>query len=107
MYTLLENRLWLHNIVSSLHGFVCMCLLMGLCAGVRILPQPWAPKIGISYWYHIMLVKEYLVVQIYWYHIVMSNVSCILMSRLYCKWSLETMDEDQQNWKEMASTDKD
>ena len=30
-----------------------------------------------------------------------------LMSCLYCKWSLETMDEDQQNWKEMASTDKD
>ena len=22
---------------------------------------------------------------------------------LYCKWSLETMDEHQQNWKEMAN----
>ena len=40
MYTLLENRLWLHNSVSGLHGSMCMCLLMGLCAGVRILPQP-------------------------------------------------------------------
>jgi len=38
MYTLLENRLWLHSFVSGLHGFVCMCLLKGLCAGVRILP---------------------------------------------------------------------
>ena len=27
-----------------------------------------------------------------------------LMSCLYCKWSLETMDEDQQNWKEMTNT---
>ena len=26
-----------------------------------------------------------------------------LMSCLYCKWSLETMDEDQQNWKEMTN----
>ena len=26
------------------------------------------------------------------------------MSCLYCKWSLETMDEDQYNWKEMANT---
>jgi len=25
------------------------------------------------------------------------------MSRLYCKWSLETMGEHQQNWKEMAN----
>ena len=38
MYTRLENRLWLHNFVFGLHGFVCMCLLMGLCVGVRILP---------------------------------------------------------------------
>ena len=37
MYTRLENRLWLHNFVYGLHGSVCMCLLMGLCAGVRIL----------------------------------------------------------------------
>ena len=27
-----------------------------------------------------------------------------LMSCLYCKWSLETMDEHQQNWKEMTNT---
>ena len=40
MYTQLENRFWLHNFVSGLHGSMCMCLLMGLCAGVRILPQP-------------------------------------------------------------------
>ena len=26
-----------------------------------------------------------------------------LMSCLYCKWSLETMDEHQQNWKEMTN----
>ena len=26
------------------------------------------------------------------------------MSCLYYKWSLETMDEHQQNWKEMANT---
>ena len=26
------------------------------------------------------------------------------MSCLYCKWSLETMDEHQQNWKEMTNT---
>ena len=25
------------------------------------------------------------------------------MSCLYCKWNLETMDEHQQNWKEMAN----
>ena len=34
----------------------------------------------------------------------MSNVSCILMSCLYYKWSLETMDEHQQNWMEMTLT---
>ena len=34
----------------------------------------------------------------------MSNVSCILMSSLYCKWSLEMMDEHLQNGKEMANT---
>ena len=33
MYTQLENRFWLHNFVSGLHGSMCMCLLMGLCAG--------------------------------------------------------------------------
>ena len=27
-----------------------------------------------------------------------------LMSCLYCKWSLETMNANQQNWKEMAKT---
>ena len=37
MYILLENRLWLHNFVYGLHGSMCMCLLMGLCAGVRIM----------------------------------------------------------------------
>ena len=40
MYTLLENRLWLHSFVSGLHGSVCMCLLIGLCASVRIPPRP-------------------------------------------------------------------
>ena len=28
-----------------------------------------------------------------------------LMSCLYCKWSLETMDEDQQNWKKKQVND--
>ena len=36
----------------------------------------------------------------------MSNVLGILVSCLYCKWSLEMMDEHQQNWKEMALTIK-
>ena len=33
----------------------------------------------------------------------MSNVLGILVSCLYCKWSLEMMDEHQLNWKEMAN----
>ena len=36
----------------------------------------------------------------------MSNVLGILVSCLYCKWSLEMMDEHQHNWKEMALTIK-
>ena len=36
MYTPLENRLWLHSFVSGLNGSMCMCLLIGLCAGVII-----------------------------------------------------------------------
>ena len=76
-------------------GIILLCQMYHI--GVRILPQPQERNLLFSV-FGCFCVCCVVTLTLCWFD------KIYLMSCLYCKWSLEMMDEDQQNRKKMANT---